>query len=215
MDDQTELNDAFVDVLVHSGILRSKRIIDAFKHIKRHLFVRKEDMEFAYQDMPLPLARDSTISQPSTVAVMLEYLDIREGDRVLEIGTGSGWNAALIGYCVGSAGSVVSLEIDNELANNAKDNISKTEIKNVKIICKDGTKGHIEDAPYDRIIYTASVKKIPGEVLSQLKVGGILLAPVGDEWIQVLTSMKKIDENSFDEVHLGYFQFVPLRGIGG
>lgn len=169
----------------------------------------------AYQDMPLPLAENSTISQPSAVAMMLEFLNFEEGDKVLDIGTGSGWNAALIGYCVGKSGKVITLEIEKDLAKKAKERMVELGIENVEVLNKDGSEGYEEKAPYDKIIYTAAIEKVPEKVLAQLKEGGMLLAPVGGKYMQLVIRMEKIGKDKYDTAELGYFSFVQLRSPGG
>jgi protein-L-isoaspartate(D-aspartate) O-methyltransferase len=211
MEDLNEMNGRFVDILVKRGILKDGRIIDAFKSVPRYLFVRKEYLNSAYEDFPLPLMKGSTISQPTTVAIMLEYLDLHYGHKVLEIGTGSGWNAALIGYCIGKKGSVITVEIEKDLIDFAKANIEKVGIKNISVILNDGSKGCPDRAPYDRIVYTVAASEVPSAVLRQLKIGGMLLAPIGDSFIQVLTKIERTGRSRFRRTSLGYYQFVPLR----
>lgn len=204
-------NARLVDFLEREGVLKTKRIIEAFTNVPRHMFVLEENMDNAYADYPLPLMKGATISQPSTVAFMLEYLNLQPGEKVLEIGTGSGWNAALMGYCIGKKGNVISLEIEKALAEFAERNISKTGVSNVTVLCKDGSGGYSEKAPYSRIVYTVAVDEVPVNVLEQLKIGGILLAPIGIDNVQVLTMMEKADKKRFKKKYLGYFQFVPMR----
>ncbi|MDE1823319.1 MAG: protein-L-isoaspartate O-methyltransferase [Candidatus Micrarchaeota archaeon] len=204
----------FIDFLVEMGFMRDVKIINAFKHVPRHLFVKDKDMDNAYRDTPLDICADSNITQPSTVALMLEHLDLNEGDKVLEIGTGSGWNAALIGYCVGSRGKVVSLEIEKSIATFASGNIIKAGIDNVDVLWKDGASGHMDMAPYDKVIYTAAVRAVPDIVLAQVKVGGMVLAPIGGKARQVLTRMEKIREVEFRKTELGRIEFRPLVGWG-
>ncbi|MGA3020740.1 MAG: protein-L-isoaspartate(D-aspartate) O-methyltransferase [Candidatus Micrarchaeales archaeon] len=214
MADLNKENIAFVNILSEAGAIKSKKLFDAFVHVPRHLFVRESDEDSAYIDMPLSIGENSTISQPSTVAIMLEALELENGNKVLEMGTGSGWNAALMGYCIGTKGKVITLEIEEEIAEFAKKNILKLNIMNVLVLCKDGSNGYADEAPYDRIIYTAATKEVPASVLAQLNVSGILLAPVGTGFVQLLTKIKKLDKNRFDKMELGYFQFVPLRSPG-
>ena len=211
MEGLEEQNSKFVDYLVERHVIKSKRIEDAFRKIPRYLFVRKEYLEEAHVDLPLPVGHSATISQPSAVASMLEGLGLVEGDNVLEIGAGSGWNAALMGYIVGETGSVISLELDHEIADSAKANVKRTKARNVTVICMDGSAGYPEEGPYDRIIYTVAIRGIPDNVIGQLKVGGSLLAPVGGGFVQELVKVDKTSSKDTRRSVLGYYQFVHLR----
>lgn len=208
-------NEEMILFLMSQGVLKSKRLIEAFRRTPRHLFVKETDAPLAYRDIPLQLIKEETISQPSTVALMLELLELKEGDHVMEIGAGSGWNAALISNCVGSKGEVYTLEIDRDLTKMAEANIAKLNLHNIHIINKDGSNGHEADAPYDKIIYTASTKAVPDSVLKQLKVGGLLIAPIGGTFVQVLTLLRKTDEKKIESTPIGYFQFKPMYGVAG
>lgn len=211
MEDLDKRNLLFVDSLVERGVLKKAKLIEAFRKVPRHRFARGNAVNLAYYDAPLFIKENSTISQPSTVATMLELIDLKEGDSVLEIGTGSGWNAALIAYCVGKSGRVVSLEIDKELVVLAIEKIAEFHMNNVKIVCSDGINGYIKGSPYDKIMYTAASDKVPNTVLEQLSIGGTLLAPLGPKEMQVLTMIKRLGGTKFDTHHFGYFQFVPMR----
>lgn len=216
MESFEEQNERMINFLVEQGVLKDPKIIEAFRHVPRHLFVTEDYSYMAYQDTPLPLVGKSTISQPATVATMLEYLCLEEGDKVLEIGTGSGWNAALMAFCVGAKGKVITLEIEPKVAEFAKRNLAKSKLRNVKALMKDGSKGYGEGAPYDRIVYTAAVRAVPDAVLAQLKIDGALLAPIGGEGeVQVLTKIDKVGKKEFRRSQLGYFQFVPLKEKSG
>lgn len=205
-------NKALVAYLKESGFLKTEKIISAFENIPRHLFVSVDKIDYAYEDIALQTIGDSTISQPSTVAYMLEKLQPKEGERVLEIGTGSGWGASLLAFCVGSKGLVVTMEIDNEVAEFARHNIAKTGFKNIIKVVGDGSVGYAEKAPYDKIIYTAAAPEIPRQMLLQLKVGGRVVAPVGTQFMQALKIIDKISEKRIEEKDDATFQFVPLRG---
>lgn len=200
-----------MDFLVEQGVLKSCKLVEAFRRVPRHLFIVEGSQKMAYIDMPFPIAENSTISQPSTVAMMLEFLNLEEGNKVLEIGTGSGWNAALIGYCIGKKGKVITLEIERKLAKQAGENLIKAGISNVEVLNKDGSEGYKEKAPYDRIIYTAAIERVPESVLAQLNMGGILIAPIGGPYVQVLIRFKKEEKGKFDRAELGYFNFVPIK----
>ncbi len=134
--------------------------------MKRHSFVPDEIIEMSYEDMPLSIGHDQTISQPSTVVVMTEALDVKPGHKVLEIGTGSGWQAAILSNLVVSSGMVYTIEILPELAEFARKNLVKQKILNVKLVCGDGSVGLEKYAPYDRIVVTAACPKRDAKILS-------------------------------------------------
>jgi len=196
-----------------SGIVKNPLIIEAFIRIKREDFVLPEYREQAYDDVPLPIPAGQTISQPTTVVTFLEALELNEKCRVLEIGTGSGYNAALLG-AICKKGKVVSTEFIEELAEFAKNNIKKSKLRNVKIIKWDGTRGYEKEAPYDRIICTAAVPEIPEAWVKQLKLNGIIVAPVGPQYSQTLVKLRKL-KDGMKISELGGFIFVPARGEYG
>ncbi len=185
----------------------SKQVIAAFKQVPREEFVLPEWKEAAYEDSALPIIAGQTISQPSTVALMLDALEVKKGMKVLEIGAGSGYNAAVLSKI---AGKVYSIERIKELAEFAKKNLARAGIKNVNVIHADGKKGYAKEAPYDRIIVTAGAEKIPEALLKQLKDGGILLMPVGPEYGQELIRARRKGKDYLYE-KLGGYVFVPLR----
>ncbi len=185
----------------------SRNVISAFKQTPREEFVLPEWRDAAYEDSALPIIAEQTISQPSTVVIMLDALEVKEGMKVLEIGAGSGYNAALLSKL---AGQVYSIERIKELAEFAKKNLKKAGIKNVTVIHADGKKGYAKEAPYDRIIVTAAAEKIPDVLLKQLKDGGVLLMPVGPEYGQELIRVRRKGKEYFHE-KLGAYVFVPLR----
>ena len=166
----------------------------------------------AYSDGPLPIGAGQTISQPYTVAFMLEVLELKETDKVLEVGAGSGWNAALIGEIV-KKGKVITTEIIPELAEQAKENIKKIKLKNVEIINCDGSQGYKKSAPYNKIILTAACPEIPQPLIDQLKDPGKLLIPIG----KLICNLELIEkkDNEIIEHNLGGCAFVPLVGKHG
>ncbi len=185
----------------------SKKVISAFKQIPRETFVLTEYRDLAYEDTALPIISKQTISQPSTVVLMLDALEVKENMKVLEIGAGSGYNAALLSKL---AKKVYSIERIKELAEMAKRNLKKAGIENATIIHSDGKKGYSKEAPYDRIIVTAAAKKIPDVLLKQLKDNGVLLMPVGPEYGQeLIRARRKGKEYTYEK--LGGYIFVPLR----
>ncbi len=202
-----------VEYFIRKGTLKGKRIISAFKSVKRENFVLDEQKKYAYVDDPLPLMAGQTISQPTTVAIMTEALEPLPGQKILEIGTGSGYQAAILSKIGGSKGKIVTIERIPELYEFAKNNLSR--FRNVKVILGDGSLGWPKSAPFDRIIVTAAAPKIPETLFSQLKEGGILITPVGKELLsQKMLKVKKVKGKKVVE-DLGYFVFVPLIGEMG
>ncbi len=203
-----EMNKKLVDFLINSGAIKSKKVKEAFLKTPRHLFI---DSEYSYEDIPLPSIKGQTISQPSIVAYMLENLDLKKNHKVLEIGAGTGWNAALISRIV-YPGKVITIEIDEDLAMLAKKNIQKLNIKNVEVIHGDGSLGYEKEAPYDRCIVTAACPRIPPSLIEQLKQNGKLIAPVGDSFSQYLILY---DKKKNEIKNLGGCVFVKMRGRFG
>lgn len=195
-------------------MIKDMKVIDAFKEVKRDSFMKPEHKEEAYGDYPLPIGEGQTISQPTTVMLMTEALELKEGHKVLEVGSGSGYQAAIISKIVGEKGKVVSTEIIPELAEFAKRNLENAGIKNVEVINSDGSKGYKKEAPYDRILVAAASPRIPKALVSQLKENGIIIIPVGD--LNEQTMIKGTKKNSrLIEENLGQFMFVPLKGKYG
>lgn len=181
------------DYWIRSGTIKDKRIIKAFEAVPREDFITPEYAGEAYGDYPLPIGYGQTISQPTTVMIMTQALEIREGDRVLEVGAGSGYQAAIISKLVGSKGKVITTEIISLLAVLAENNLRKAGIGNVEVVNWDGSSGYEKEAPYDRIIVTAASPQIPEELVRQLKEGGIIVAPVGQLFIgQEMIKAKKV-----------------------
>jgi protein-L-isoaspartate(D-aspartate) O-methyltransferase len=208
-----EQNEGLIKYLVNQEILKTSYIIQAFRKIMRHNFVPKEYLRSAYEDVPLPLTNivgGPTISQPLTVASMLEALQPREGEKILDVGTGSGWQACLLAYCVGKNGKVVTMDIDKKMCDIAKKNIEKTGLDNILIILGDGSRGYEREAPYDKIIVSAAALKLPEPLKKQVKVGGRIVAPVGRIFEQQVIVFDKISDNKFKERSLGWFVFVKL-----
>ena len=184
----------------------SKKVIEAFKKVPRELFVLPEWKGHAYDDEALPITEGQTISQPSTVMLMLDALKVGKDMKVLEIGAGSGYNAAILSKL---AKHVYSVERIKALAESAAENLQNAEIKNVEVIYADGKKGYAKEAPYDRIIVTAAAQRVPEALLEQLKDGGILLMPIGPMHGQELMRVKR-KGNDYNYEKLGSYVFVPL-----
>lgn len=202
-----------LDYWKSSGIVKDKKVLEAFKAVPREKFILKKYRHEAYGDYPLSIGENQTISQPTTVMIMTEALELKEGDKVLEIGTGSGYQAAMISELVGDKGKVITTEIIPELAEFAQKNIEKLKLKNVKIINYDGSRGYEKQKPYDKIIITAACPEIPPPVIDELEENGIIIAPVGNLISQQM--VKGIKKGKLKTRSLGYFVFVPLKGKYG
>ncbi len=206
-------NEELVRYLERYGYLKREHIKRAFLEVDRKNFIPKNLESYAYIDEPLPIGYGQTISAPSIVAMMTEALDPKEGQKILEIGAGSGYQAAILSKIVGEKGKVIAVERIPELANFAKSNLK--EYKNVKVIVGDGTEGYEEESPYDRIIVTACAPEIPKPLIEQLKEGGIMVIPIGGNvMFQKLYKVIKTKEDLKKEF-LEYVAFVPLVGKFG
>ncbi len=190
--------------------IKDERVLKAIEETKRELFITKNIEKDAYGNYPLPIGYGQTISQPYTVAFMIELLDIRPGNTILEIGCGSGYNAAVMSLLVEKKGKIYSVEIIKELCNFAEKNFKKAGIKNVSVANADGYFGYNKAAPYDRIIITAGCPHIPKELLNQLCKNGILVMPLTKYFGETMIKVVKDKELNISE--FGSFAFVPLRG---
>lgn len=186
----------------------SKSILDAFSKVKRENFIPKDLESRAYEDRALPIGKDQTISQPYTIATMLNLLDLKKCQKVLEIGSGCGYVLALMSKIIGNKGKVFGVEIVKELAEKSKTNIKA--YKNVKVYNKDGRKGLEEAAPFDRIIISAACREIPKKILSQLKDKGLIVAPVGPQHWQSLVAIQREKDDFKIKEKLPGFVFVPF-----
>ena len=189
-----------------SDILKSPGIIDAFSRVDRKYFVPVSFAAHTYVDAPLSIGNGQTISQPSTVAFMLEHLAAQEGDRVLDIGSGSAWTTALLCHIVGEKGSVIGLERVDTLVEQGKKNLSRLNLHSHCYIQKAGEKLGLPDKKFDRILVSASAEQIPEELFSQLNVGGVLVIPVG----RSIFKFTKISESEMEKEEFYGFVFVPL-----
>lgn len=198
-----------VNNLIHSGYLCTDLIIDAFSQMHRIEFVPEDLESTADADIPLPIGHGQTISQPATVALMMELLDPQPGQNILDVGSGSGWTTALLSYIVGSKGHVTAIERIEDLCGKGRKNVAKFGfIKNgiAEFYCGDGSIGYEKNAPYDRILVSAMTKDIPKNLKKQLKVGGKMVIPVhNDIWFVE----KKSEDDFYKEEYPG-FSFVPL-----
>ena len=210
-----EEKEKLISYLVKEGILKTPEIINAFSKVPREEFVLEEYKEHSYADVPLPILYSQTISQPTTVAIMTEALEPKKGDKILEIGAGSGYQAAILAEIVKEEGRVYTIERIGELVDFARRNIQKVGYKNVEVILGDGSIGLKEKAPFDRIIVTACAPKIPNSLIEQLANNGIMVIPTGAIMqLQHLLKIKKEGKRLRKE-DLGFFAFVPLIGKEG
>ena len=198
---------AMVRQLRDAGIA-DERVLGAMGRVPREEFVRDQDREVAYGDHALPIDEGQTISQPYIVARMTELLDVAGDHRVLEVGTGSGYQAAVLAEL---AGDVVSVERHRALADAARERLARLGYRNVRVVHDDASLGYPAEAPYDRIVVTAAAPSVDGALLAQLVQDGHVVAPVGDEEAQELVS---VDAHGRTRRH-GAVRFVPLRGRGG
>jgi len=198
--------ETLIQQLISEGYLKTSSIIEAFKYVDRKDFLPEEMKKHAYLNQALPIGYRQTISQPLVVAFMLELLEPKQGEKILEIGTGSGWQTALLSKLVGKEGSVTTIERIEELMRQAEKNLSTYQNENIKIIKGDGAKGYKERAPYDKIIAAATCVRVPSAWKSELKIGGYVVAPVGESIIQI----EKKSAKEFKKKEYAGFRFVPL-----
>ena len=206
------------DTLKHTGMrnqlaqtvaakgITDKRVLDAIKKIPRHLFMDSSFEDHAYQDKAFPIAAGQTISQPYTVAFQTELLEIKPGHKVLEIGTGSGYQCAVL---LELGAKVYTIERQLELYKKTSIFLAKLGYRPKKMIFGDGYKGLPEEAPFDGIVVTAGAPFVPKPLLAQLKVGGKLVIPVGED-VQIMTRYIRTSEKEFEKKEFGEFRFVPL-----
>ncbi len=186
--------------------IKNPDVLQVMRNTPRHLFVPPALSSMAYDDYPLPIGEEQTISQPYIVALMTELLKLKGDEKILEIGTGSGYQAAILSQLVDT---VYSIEIIESLANNAKIRLNNLNYKNVIAKQGDGYKGWPSAEPFDAIIVTAAPEKVPQTLIDQLKVGGHIVIPVGDKW-QELQLITKIDENKIKRRIVIPVRFVPM-----
>ena len=206
------MKQSLINYWLNSKTITDKRVINAFKKIPRENFLPKNLKEYAYEDRPLPILKQQTISQPTTIMIMTQALEVKQGNKILEIGAGSGYQSALLSILVGKKGRIFTIEIIPELVKFAKNNLKN--FKNVEVIQGDGSKGYKKQSPYDRIIITAACPQIPGSLIEQLKTDGILIVPIGNIYSQKMLKIIK-KKNQIITKDLGDFMFVPLKGKYG
>lgn len=186
--------------------IRDEQVLYAIEKIPRHLFLDSSFVEFAYQDKPFPIGSGQTISQPYTVAFQSELLEVKKGDKVLEIGTGSGYQACVL---LEMGARVYSIERHHSLFIKTKELLSQLHYA-PKLFYGDGYKGVPAFAPYDKILVTAAAPNLPEALFQQLKTGGFLVVPVGSGQTQIMKRYVKLSDNDFHEEDFGYFRFVPM-----
>ena len=189
--------------------------LTAFREINREDFIPEELKDAAYQDIPLPLLRGKTISQPTTVMIMTHALELEKGEKVFEIGTGSGYQAAIIAKIVGHKGRVITTEVVPELVSFARQNLKRAKIDNVIVHEEDGSNGMQSEAPFDKIIITSACKEFPKPLLEQLKPEGIIVGPVGTKYEQEMVRGVKDKNGNLELEFLGPFLFTPMYGKYG
>ena len=205
--------EAMVERQIESRGITDPKILEAFRAVPREAFISEEYADLAYGDPPLPIEAGQTISQPYIVALMIKAAEIKPGDKVLEVGAGSGYAAAVISRI---AGKVVAIERQRELVKIAQQRIARLGYDNVKIVEGDGTRGCPEEAPFDAILAAASGSHLPPQWVEQLAEGGRIVMPVGDPgWIQKLVKVTKGPGGNLITEDLGGVRFVPLIGEEG
>lgn len=208
-----ENREALVKNLILEKRIISEQVKNAFLKTPRELFLPDSLKKYAYADTPLQIGKGQTISAPHMVAIMCEELGIKEGQKILEIGAGSGYHAAVVANIIGKKGHVYTIERFSDLAENAKKNLKRAEIKNVSVESGDGSEGLSKYAPYDRIYVTCGAPDIPPPLIEQLKDPGKLLIPVGGAICTLILLEKKDKKTS--TFNRGGCVFVPLIGKHG
>jgi protein-L-isoaspartate(D-aspartate) O-methyltransferase len=198
--------DQMVEDQIKKRGIRDPKVLEAMRSVKRHEFVPDYNRHLAYSDRPLPIGHDQTISQPYIVALMTDYLNIKEGDKVLEVGTGSGYQAAVLSEITSE---VYSIEIVKALAERARKTLRDQGYNNIRIKIGDGFKGWEEHAPYDGIIVTASPSEVPPPLKEQLAEGGRMIIPVGGPIFQNLVLLEK-EKGEIKRTEVSGVRFVPM-----
>ncbi len=191
--------------------IRDNCVIEALKRVQRHLFVDEESRDYAYEDYPLAIGYGQTISQPYIVALMTEILNLETTDKVLEIGTGSGYQAAILAEIVEK---VYTVERIPELQSKARDTLSNLGYANIDFLVGNGYDGWMEHAPYDKIIVTACSDMLPEKLFMQLKQTGKMIIPIGDMYIQRLMLISKAKDGKAKSEHVCYCRFVKMIDDG-
>jgi len=198
-----------VDEQIEAREIADPRVLAAMRQVPRHEFVPAAERAHAYEDRPLPIGEGQTISQPYIVALMTQLAGVGRGARVLEVGTGSGYQAAVLAAC---GAEVYSIEIVDALAKRAQQDLARLGIENVHVRSGDGYRGWPEAAPFDAIVVTAAAPQVPPALLSQLRTGGRLVIPVGETWHEQTLQVHTRTETGFDVQDVVPVRFVPMTG---
>jgi protein-L-isoaspartate(D-aspartate) O-methyltransferase len=202
------LRQQMVDLQLYNRGIRDERVLKVMRTVPRHEFVPQSEIKSAYDDSPLPIGYDQTISQPYIVAYMTEKLELKGDEKVLEIGTGSGYQAAILAEL---AREVYTIEIVEPLCHSATERLARLGYQNIKTLCGDGYQGWPQYAPFDAIIVTAAPRKVPSALIEQLNKGGRLIAPVGNFFQEIILMTKK-EDGSIKRQTLIPVRFVPMTG---
>jgi protein-L-isoaspartate(D-aspartate) O-methyltransferase len=203
------LRNRLVAEIERKGIA-DKKVLDAIGRVPRHFFMDNSFVHLAYQDQAFPIGQGQTISQPYTVAFQSSLLDIQAGSKVLEIGTGSGYQAAVLSEM---GAEVYSVERQKRLHEKTGQLLKGIGYKDIRLFLGDGNEGLVDHAPFDRILVTAGAESVPSQLLVQLAVGGLMVIPVGLK-SQTMIRIKRLSEDDFEQETFGDFSFVPLlKGI--
>ncbi len=203
-----EQQERMIKEQIENRNITDEKVLQAMRTIDRKIFVPKDVRHLAYNDTPLPIGRDQTISQPFIVAYMAQALKLQPHEKVLEIGSGCGYNAAVLSRMVSH---VYTVEIIEWLAQYAKENLKEAEIENVSVRFGDGYQGWPEHSPFDKILFTAATPVIPEPIKQQLKTGGLILAPISDTF-QKLSLFEKVEDGNFIAHDMLHVRFVPMTG---
>ncbi len=200
------LRKQLIDGIRYKGI-RDEKVLKAMEDVPRHFFFDSSFLKYAYEDKPFPIGAGQTISQPYTVAYQTELLQIEKGDKVLEIGTGSGYQACILSLL---GAKVFTVERIKSLYQKSKSLLAEMGYNTIKVFYGDGYKGLPAFAPFDKILVTAAAPVIPATLKEQMKVGGMLVLPLGGGDVQVMTRVIKLSEDEYKTEEHGLFRFVPL-----
>ena len=198
-----------VDEQIEAREIVDPRVLAAMREVPRHEFVPAAERAHAYEDRPLPIGEGQTISQPYIVALMTQLAAVGPGSKVLEVGTGSGYQAAVLAAC---GAEVYSIEIVDALAKRAQHDLARLGVQRVSVRSGDGYRGWPEVAPFDAIVVTAAAPQVPPALLSQLRIGGRLVIPVGETWHEQTLQVHTRTETGFDVHDVVPVRFVPMTG---
>jgi protein-L-isoaspartate(D-aspartate) O-methyltransferase len=203
---------AMVEQQLRARGIRDERVLMAMLEVPRHVFLPRSASHAAYEDRALSIGEGQTISQPYMVARACELAELQPDQRALEIGAGSGYEAAILGRL---CAQVIAIELIESLATRARENVQAIGAKNVRIVVGDGTRGHAEEAPYDAIVVAAGAPAVPEALREQLTVGGRIVIPLGSGTLQTLTVLRKTADGDLTAIEHDACVYVPLRGSGG